>query len=118
MANANITEYYSMCRHFAEATSVKSKHINGKCWEHNRADIGYALKKTPNSKYFKTKTTMLHRFVYAVYNDTPLDKDMWIGHRCHNKKCINPQHLEIITPAENNWRNYPEVYNQKNKNTE
>ena len=118
MGKNTSTDLYSMCRHFALAKAVKSKHAKGNCWEHGRADAGYAHKPLKDNRYFKTKSTMLHRYIYAVYYDTPLDKDTWIGHKCHNKRCINPHHLEITTPKDNCWRNYPEVYNQNNKDAE
>lgn len=104
---ANISEFYQMCRHFAQARITHSPHFPGNCWDHACTEPTYAHKKTPNSKYFKTKTTMIHRFVYAVYYDTPLEQHQLVGHRCHNKRCINPLHLELTTHKDNNWRNNP-----------
>ena len=51
-----------------------------------------------------------HRFSYALANgidalpqskifngNTPI-----VNHLCHNKKCVNPDHLSILTVSENN----------------
>ncbi len=42
-----------------------------------------------------------YRFIYSVLNDaTPSFEDV-IRHRCHNGLCINPDHLDIGSRADN-----------------
>ena len=42
-----------------------------------------------------------YRFVYSVLNEaTPSFEDV-IRHRCHNRRCINPDHLDIGSRADN-----------------
>jgi hypothetical protein len=42
-----------------------------------------------------------YRFIYSALNDaTPSFEDV-IRHRCHNRLCINPAHLDIGSRADN-----------------
>lgn len=44
-----------------------------------------------------------HRAVYeALYG--PVPKHLHLDHLCSNKSCVNPAHMEPVTPAENNRR--------------
>ena len=69
------------------------------CPEKNNSYIH--LKNAP-PEYFKTKSTSLHRFVYAVWNDQPLTTDDVIMHTCDNRICIAPRHLKLGTILTNN----------------
>ena len=62
------------------------------------------------SKEYKQKFTVkAHRFAYALaygFNSLPEgveggNKRFVINHLCHNKACVNPAHLEVITNKEN-----------------
>lgn len=48
----------------------------------------------------KGKVVMAHRVAYEEYKgEIPKDKE--IDHLCHNTLCVNPEHLELVTHAEN-----------------
>jgi len=42
-----------------------------------------------------------YRFVYCALNEVTLSYDDVVRHRCQNRKCINPDHLERGSRADN-----------------
>lgn len=44
-----------------------------------------------------------HRLAYELLVG-PIPDDMTIDHLCRNKRCANPQHLEVVTRRENTLR--------------
>lgn len=50
---------------------------------------------------FEGKSVLAHRFAYkAVVGEIP--KGMQVDHKCHNRRCVNPDHLRLATPKQNN----------------
>lgn len=49
---------------------------------------------------YKNKTTNAHRISYFLKHGV-LDKTMLIRHKCHNRCCVNPDHLEKGTYKDN-----------------
>lgn len=41
-----------------------------------------------------------HRFAYELLID-PIPEGMCLDHLCRNRKCVNPDHLEVVTRGEN-----------------
>jgi hypothetical protein len=50
------------------------------------------------------RTIRAHRFSYEYFNNTLIPSDKCIDHLCRNHKCVNPDHLEVVTIRENQMR--------------
>ena len=43
----------------------------------------------------------VYRFVWCVFNCYPASSNEVIRHRCDNRRCINPDHMQLGSRAEN-----------------
>ena len=90
------------------------------CWEYmpHKYDH-YITFKTLDCEYFPQNkySTLLHRFVYAVYYDTVLYPKDVIMHKCDNRICINPNHLKLGTITANNKDRARKQRAKRTKNT-
>jgi len=84
-------------------TRLASKSIsNGECLEYTGPlnNCGYG------KMWFENKTDYAHRVSYILYK-TSIDSGLQVDHTCRNRKCVKPEHLELVTPKENIARTIP-----------
>jgi HNH endonuclease len=55
----------------------------------------------PRKVRFMGRQFPAYRFIYCVLNDVQAGYDDVVRHRCNNRRCINPEHLEIGSRGEN-----------------
>ena len=73
-----------------------NKDAPGGCWEWMAA--------TGTSGYgqFKLDGRMRHSHLVSwEWAKGPIPEEMFIDHRCSNRKCVNPDHLRIVTRSQN-----------------
>ena len=61
---------------------------------------GYGVKKIGNT------TINAHRYVYEKATGKKIPKGYAVDHKCRNRLCVNPKHLEVVTHSENMTRSW------------
>jgi len=56
---------------------------------------------TPRRVRFQGRQLPAYRFVYCVLNRAVIPASIVIRHRCHNRLCMNPDHLQEGSKADN-----------------
>jgi hypothetical protein len=56
---------------------------------------------TPRKVRFKGQQMAAYRFVFCVTDQLEATTEDVVRHRCHNRSCINPDHLEIGSKEDN-----------------
>ena len=55
---------------------------------------------------FNGRQVAAYRFVYCVLTGSVLTEDQVVRHRCHTRRCVNPEHLIEGTRADNKRDDY------------
>jgi hypothetical protein len=77
----------------------------GECWNwqgvRNPAGYGtFYIAKVAG----RCKRGMAHRIAYELTTGTRIPDEKQIDHLCKNVSCVNPSHLEVVTPRVNQMR--------------
>ena len=75
-----------------------------KCWEW----IGSKDKDGYGTVFLRRKLRRAHRVSYFIHKGS-IQKGLVIHHKCNNKSCVNPKHLEQVTALENRRLTMKEV---------
>ena len=85
--------------------------FDGTKWDKRNLYRGFTIYKTVRDHGYSLTGVMVkaHRFAYALANGMdalPISGNFngdtkIINHICHNKKCVNPKHLNVLTSREN-----------------
>jgi hypothetical protein len=76
------------------------------CWEWSGAHFqatGYAVFCVKDERDGKWHPTVAHRVSYELYVG-PIPDGLHVDHRCRNRGCVRPEHLEPVTQRENTLR--------------
>lgn len=65
------------------------------CWNWNGS-----LDRDGYGRFGRGETTKAHRIVW-IKKKGEIPEGMHLDHLCKNRKCVNPKHLEIVTPKQN-----------------
>jgi hypothetical protein len=55
----------------------------------------------PRKVRFMGRQLPAYRFIFCILNEVKAGYDDVVRHRCNNRRCINPEHLELGSRGEN-----------------
>lgn len=80
-------------------------------WWGGTTSAGYGAVRVPRATGGYANTGA-HRISWMLTRG-PIPKGLVLDHLCKNKRCVNPDHLEPVTVAQNNWRVDPRARNPR-----
>lgn len=69
---------------------------------HGYAQVGW------NDKTGKPRMVLCHRAAWIRAHGEPIPDGMTVDHLCHNRRCVNPEHLRLLSNYENARRIFPD----------
>ena len=80
---------------------VEGSEVNGDgCWVWQGADSGTGRGGGYGRMSLDGRTVSVHRTMFQIVHG-PVPGTRQIDHTCRNRRCCNPDHLELVTPKEN-----------------
>jgi len=94
-------EWYAdlIANHYEEACQRVEEILNETETDENGCMV--TPTKGPRKVRFQGQQDRAYRFVYCVLNQLATTRDQVIRHRCHNRRCVNPGHLDIGDRGDN-----------------
>lgn len=69
---------------------------SGECWTWTRALNGYGY----GAAWFEGRMKGAHRVSYELHYGT-IPEGLQVDHKCWNRACVNPEHLQLVSNAAN-----------------